>query len=190
MRFSTAIKLALPAALAVLACAPVASAAAPCTVRSYPGQPPKHTTNLNLKPKYNSFPPTSGIHYASTAKFNMYPYELPQIAVVHNLEHGGVAIQYGAKVPKATVAKIRSWYLRDTNALLVAPLAALGNKIALTAWNAPPYPDPRANPNPDPGRGWVGMCSRFDAAAFTAFVRQHRYKAGERLAKKYLVRQQ
>jgi hypothetical protein len=182
------IKLFLPAALALLACAPVASAAGPCAVRSYPGLAPKHTTNINLKPKYNSFPPSSGVHFASTAKFNIYDFELPQLAIVHNLEHGGVAIQYGAKVPAATIAKIRSWYLRDTNALLVAPLAALGNKIALTAWNAPPY---RGAPSSwDPGRGWVATCTRFDPDAFTDFVKKHRYKAGERFPKAALARQQ
>jgi hypothetical protein len=177
------------AALAVLGVASgshSAQAAAACTTRVYPGLAVHHTQNLNLKPKYNSFPPTSGTHYFRPAKFNLYTFELPQLAVVHNLEHGGVAIQYGSKVPAATVAKIRAWYLGDTNGLLVAPLAALGGKIALTAWNAEPY----AGTPPDPGHGFLATCSRFDAAAFTAFVKAHRYKGGERFPKAALARQQ
>ena len=181
------IAVAATAALAVLgvATAGSATAASACTTRVYPGLSVKHTEDLDLKPKYNSFPPTTGTHYYRPAKFNLYTFELPQLAVVHNLEHGGVAIQYGSRVPAATVAKIRNWYLRDTNGLLVAPLAALGSKIALTAWNAEPY----AGTPPDPGHGYVATCSRFDAAAFTAFVKAHRYKSGERFPKAALARE-
>jgi hypothetical protein len=165
-----------------------ATIAGPCTERSFAGQRVQHTNDLNLKPKYNSFPPTTGTHYYLPAKFNIYTFSIPQIAVVHNLEHGGVAVQYGRTVSRATVAKIRAWYLRDSNALLVAPLPALGGKIALTAWNAPPY---RKIP-PDPGRGYVATCTRFDADAFTDFVKRHRYKGGEsgNFTKAQLARQQ
>jgi hypothetical protein len=166
--------------------APLAGAAGACTVRTYPGLPVKHTANINLKPKYNSFPPTTGTHYQFPAKFNLYTIELPQLVVVHNLEHGGIAVQYGSKVPAATVARIKQWYLGDTNGLLVAPLAKLGSTIALSAWNAAPY----SSTPPDPGRGVVATCTRFDAAEFTAFVKKHRYKAGERFPKAALARQQ
>jgi hypothetical protein len=165
---------------------PAANAAAACSVKTYPGQPVRHTKNLNLKPKYNSFPPTTGTHYLYPLKFNLYPTPLPQLLVVHNLEHGGIAIQYGSKAPRGTAAKIKAWYLRDTNGLIVAPLPELGDKIALTAWNAKPY----SGIPPDPGHGIVATCTRFDAAEFTAFVRQHRYKGGERYPKSALARKQ
>jgi hypothetical protein len=165
---------------------PGANAAGACSVKTYPGQPVKHTTNINLKPKYNSFPPTTGTHFQFPAKFNLYTIELPQLVVVHNLEHGGIAVQYGSKVRAATVAQIKKWYLGDTNGLIVAPLAKLGNKIALTAWNAKPY----SGTPPDPGRGIVATCTRFDADEFTAFVKKYRYKSGERFPKEVLVRQQ
>ena len=185
--------LAAAASLAVLAAfaagiagSPAAGAAGACSVRAYPGQPVKHTQNIDLKPKYNSFPPTTGTHYYLPAKFNLYTFALPQLVVVHNLEHGGVAIQYGSKVPKTTVAQIRRWYLGDTNGLIVAPLPALGAKIALTAWNAEPY----QGSVPDPGQGFVATCSRFDETAFDAFVKAHRYKSGERFPKSVTARQQ
>jgi hypothetical protein len=155
-----------------------ARAAAPCTVTSYPGLQPKHLTNLNAKPKYNSFPPTSGPHYYLPARWDIYGFAIPEIALVHNLEHGGIVVQYGKHVPKATVAQIRAWYLKDSTALVVAPLPVLGAKIVLTAWNAPPYE--QGAETQDAGRGWMASCSRFDAGAFTAFVKQHRFKAGER----------
>jgi hypothetical protein len=178
------------AALAVLALgatgSPAAVRAAACKTTVYPGQPVKHTSNIDLKPKYNSFPPTTGTHFRYPAKFNLYTVPLPQLVVVHNLEHGGIAIQYGRKVPKATVRQIRAWYLKDTNALIVAPLPALGSKIALTAWNAEPY----QGSVPDPGHGYVAMCSGFDEKAFTAFVKAHRWKGGERFDKSVTARQQ
>ena len=70
--------------------------------------------------------------------------------------------------------------------LIVAPLPELGDKIALTAWNAEPY----AGTPPDPGRGIVATCTRFDAAEFTAFVKTHRYRGGERFPKSTLARKQ
>ena len=182
-----AVAAAVPALLASLpaTAAPSASSAV-CAKRTFPGIGPSHTTNLNAKGNWNSFPPTTGMHYQYPAKFNIYSEEVPSIVVVHNLEHGGIGVQYGTGVPAATVAKIRSWYLRDTNGVLVAPLRALGKKIALTAWNAPPY----AGTNPDPGRGILLTCTGFDAKAFDAFRKQHRYKSGERFPKRFLVRQQ
>jgi hypothetical protein len=178
-----------PIALVVLAAAVwcgAGRAAGPCTVTSYPGLQPQHLTNLNAKPKYNSFPPTSGPHYYLPAKFGIYTFAIPQIALVHNLEHGGIVVQYGKRVPKATVKALRAWYLKDTTGLVVAPLPALGAKIALTAWNAPPYK--QGVEKQDAGRGWLASCSRFDAGAFTAFVKQHRYKAGERFPPSALKR--
>jgi hypothetical protein len=162
---------------------PSSNAAAPCTVRVYPGIPPHHTKNLNLKPKYNSFPPTSGTHFDRTAKWSIYTYPIPQIALVHNLEHGGVAIQYGNKIPKDTVSKIAAWYRQHSNGLVVAPFPALGDRIALTAWNEPPY----SGPPVDAGHGYVATCTGFDEKTYTAFINEHRYKGGERFPKALLA---
>jgi hypothetical protein len=171
-------------AAAVAGLAAVASggtrAAAVCTVTVYPGLPPHHVQNLNAKPKYDSFPPTSGTHYYLPAKWDIYTFALPQIALVHNLEHGGIVVQYGKRVPKATVARIRAWYLADSTGLVVAPLPRLGAKIVLGAWNAPPYKAGKQTEQQDPGHGYLSTCTGFDARAFTAFVEQHRFKGGER----------
>ena len=59
---------------------------------------------------------------------------MPEIRLVHNLEHGAVILQYGDKVPAAQVRAITSWYQHDANAVVVAPLPKLGAKVALTAW--------------------------------------------------------
>jgi hypothetical protein len=164
------------------------TAQAACQVKSYPGLAPKHLTNLKAQPKYNSFPPTSGPHYYLPAKWNIYTFPIPQLALVHNLEHGGVVVQYGKDVSKDAVAALRAWYLKDSNALVVAPLAKLGDRIALTAWNAPPYRNGVAQAKQDAGKGYLALCSGFDATAFGAFVKRHRYKAGERFPAALLKR--
>ena len=51
--------------------------------------------------KYKSFPPTSGAHYFQPAIWNAYEAPLVLVQEVHNLEHGGVVIQYGKDVPPA-----------------------------------------------------------------------------------------
>src|SRR3982751_1355985 len=144
-----------------------AAAVATCTTHVYPGLQPKHVDNLSLQPKYNSFPPTSGTHYYLPAKWAIYTRPIPQIALVHNLEHGGVVVQYGRAVTKATVARIRAWYLKDSSGLVVAPLPKLGASIALGAWNAPPYGKTKPV---DAGHGYLALCTGFDASAFTVFV--------------------
>jgi hypothetical protein len=152
-------------------------AAAGCTTHVYPGLQPRHLTDIHARPSYNSFPPTSGPHYASPAVWGIYTSSIPQIVLVHNLEHGGIVIQYGAKVSQRTLRQLTAWYNRDPNALVIALLPQLGAKIAVTAWNEPPYQ--RGRPI-DPGHGYLALCSSFDPGAFTSFVRAHRYKSGER----------
>jgi hypothetical protein len=185
---ATAVLAAVSAAVAAAGWGGGQAAAAVCTVAAYPGLPPHHVQSLSAKPKYDSFPPTSGTHYYLTAKWDIYTFALPQIALVHNLEHGGIVVQYGNRVPKATVARIRSWYLADSTGLVVAPLPRLGAKIVLGAWNAPPYKSGRQPEQQDPGHGYLDACTGFDARAFTAFVKQHRFKGGERFPPALLKR--
>jgi hypothetical protein len=159
--------------------------AAACTTTVSPGLEPQHLATLTAKPKYNSFPPTSGPHYSRPAIWDIYTKELPQVQLVHNLEHGGIVVQYGNRVPPATIAKLTAWYTAHSNGLVVSLLPALGGKIALAAWNAPAYGSTKT---PDNGHGYLALCTRFDQPAFAAFVKAHRYKAGERLPPSILAR--
>ena len=84
---------------------------------------------------------------------------------VHNLEHGGIDIQYGNKVSAGDVDKLMSYYDGDPNGILMAPLPALGNKIAATAWQK------------------LLTCTKFDKKALDSFKKSHRYKGPERLPK-------
>jgi hypothetical protein len=47
------------------------------------------------------FPPTGGKHYENWAPFGIYDEPIEDGFVVHNLEHGGVAVWFGTKVEEA-----------------------------------------------------------------------------------------
>jgi hypothetical protein len=153
-----------------------------CTEQQFPGLRPQHINNPNANVDYNSFPPSSGPHYAQPAPWGIYPDSIKQTILVHNLEHGGIVIQYGTGVGKDDVQKIQSLYQDDPYGLVVDPYAKLGNKIAATAWNEPAYSQNQdANfDKVDPGHGFVLMCKSFDKGALSDFRDKHRNKAGER----------
>jgi hypothetical protein len=138
--------------------------AAGCQYKHYSALPrTPHYTSLNPSPppSWNSFPPTSGRHYYQWVLWGDYTEPVRLIQEVHNLEHGGVLIQYGNKVSKSDISKINEFWQADPNAMLVAPLPKLGNKIALTAWTQ-----------------W-GECTHFDQKAFSKFKSAFRYHGPE-----------
>ena len=131
------------------------------SLHTYKSEGRGHVFTLTAKVHYKTFPPTSGNHYAVPAIFDQYDAPVNELQLVHNLEHGAIVIQYGDKVSPATVAKISDFYRSDPNALVVAPLPKLGNKIALTAWTH------------------LGTCTRFSEKAFTGFRDTYRYHGPE-----------
>ena len=125
--------------------------AAGCIYRNYVSEGRGHVASLSAKVKYKTFPPTSGRHYYVPAIWNRYTEPLVLIQEVHNLEHGGVIVQYGDKVPQATVDQLVAFYNSSPDGMLLAPLPKLGNKIALTAWTR------------------LATCTRFDEKAYALF---------------------
>jgi hypothetical protein len=141
--------------------------AAGCTFNHYPQQPRNHVS-LNHKFHYNSFPATSGPHYYQWVIWNDYSEPIRQLQQIHNLEHGGIVIQYGNKVPRSDVDKINAFYRSDDNAMLVAPFPKLGNKIAVEAWT------------------YLSTCTHFDQNGFTKFRDALRYHGPEHFPKSLL----
>ena len=91
-----------------------------------PGQP---------HPPYNSNPPTSGSHWADPQEWGIYDKPQVQEQLVHNLEHGGIVIQYN-NLPAADLQRLLTFVRNDSHHIVVAPYPGLpGNvKIAWTAW--------------------------------------------------------
>jgi Protein of unknown function (DUF3105) len=153
-----------------------------CKEESFPGLEPKHLANPDANVTYNSFPPSSGPHFQSPAPWGIYEDPVKQTILVHNLEHGGIVVQYG-DVGEQTVREIQSFYQDDPYGLVVSPYPKLGKKIALTAWNEPRYARNQSEPGDvDAGNGYVMTCTEWDADAAARFRDERRNKAGERYA--------
>ena len=128
-----------------------ALAAAGCTDQEFPSQGRQHVEVPQEGFAYNSFPPTSGPHHPQYAIWNVYDRPVQQLRLIHNLEHGAIVVQYGDAVSQETVDEIVGWYRQDPTATVVAPLPALDDKVALTAWTK------------------LAVCPGFEQQAFDSF---------------------
>ena len=100
---------------------------------------------------YNSTPPTSGPHYETIARWDVYEETLPYERVLHNLEDGGVAIYYqcedGCPELVTQLADVVNPYIDQGRHVIMVPNAPdqlgsdgqplhqdMGSQIALAAW--------------------------------------------------------
>ena len=85
---------------------------------------------------YNSDPPTSGPHLPYIAAWAIHSEPIAKELQVHNLEEGGVLVQYNC--PQACpdlVARLRAIVLRYDTQVILAPYPGMDKTIALTAWS-------------------------------------------------------
>jgi hypothetical protein len=161
-----------------------------CAQKTYKILPGDHVATLGSKVKWDSFPPTSGPHYQTPAPWNFYTDPINPRITLHNLEHGGIDVFYGAKVPRSQVQEIQNFWQADPNAMLVAPMPKpdknmevprpipdLSSKIVLAAWTAAAYGANRGAVTP--GHGYMITCDHFDEQTFRNFRDQHRGKGPE-----------
>ena len=145
-----------------------------CTRETFPPMGRQHIEKLSSDFRYNSYPPTSGPHYPpgpkAPAVWNLYDKPVDETALVHNLEHGGVVVQYGSDVAASTVQQITQWYQASPDGLVVAPLS----------------PSIQATPPPNPSKkifvtSWTHLmtCSTFDKGAFDRFRDDYRGPTGD-----------
>ena len=109
---------------------------------------------------YNSIPPTSGPHLGSIAPWGVSDVPIPNELQIHNLEDGGVMVQYWCgdgfdNMPKDSVleatstteviadyqkgcpelvSQLKEIVSRYNEQVLMSPYPELPSKIALTAW--------------------------------------------------------
>lgn len=121
---------------------------------------------------WNTDPPTNGPHYGVAAIFGQYDEPLEQARVIHDLEHGGVFIQYGDKVPESTVQQVRDFYADHKPGTILAPYPKLGDEVALGAWVWTPE-ELASGAN---GSGYLATCKTFDSAAFGAFLDEFQFR--------------
>lgn len=147
-----------------------------CTLSATPSLRGVHsiTTPSGTSPEWNTVPPTSGPHYEVPVVYGIYDEPVYQAQLVHNLEHGGIYILYGPRVPDATVEQLKSFYDDHTRGTILAPLPSLRDKIALGAWTTKDANDP------SDGTAHLAKCTTFDGDAFGAFFDQFQFQGPER----------
>jgi len=93
-----------------------------------------HLAQGEAPPAYNSNPPTSGRHAASSAECGIYIEEIPDKNQVHNLEHGTIVIQYRADLAEPDRIALWDYARTKSSHILVAPREGLDTAVAVTAW--------------------------------------------------------
>jgi len=84
---------------------------------------------------YNSEPPTSGPHLPYIAPWGIHATPIVKELQVHNLEDGGVMVQYHCATPcPDLVAKLGEIVKRYETQVILAPYPGMRTRIALTAW--------------------------------------------------------
>jgi Protein of unknown function (DUF3105) len=83
---------------------------------------------------YNSDPPTSGPHLPHIAPWGVHTRPITKELQVHNLEDGGVVINYKPQCADQVQAGLRTIVERYADHVVLAPYPGLDRCIALTAW--------------------------------------------------------
>ena len=150
--------------------------AAGCTLSATPALRGEHTvtTPTGTSKKWNTVPPTSGPHYSVPVVYGTYEEPVNEAQLVHNLEHGAIAVQYGPAVSAATVQQLKSFVESHSRGTVLAPYPALRNKISLGAWVT------KSASEPDKGTAYLAKCTTVDDKAFVAFFDAYQFKGPER----------
>jgi hypothetical protein len=99
-----------------------------------PDQGNRHIPTVETgREPYNSEPPTSGPHLPYIAPWGVHVRPIPPELQVHNLEDGGVLVQYSCDCPDL-VEKLRAIVQRYDRFVILAPYPTMKSRIALTAW--------------------------------------------------------
>lgn len=112
---------------------------------------------------YNTTPPTSGNHYPTWSEWGMFTTPIRNEIQVHNLEHGGVMIQYNPNISDEVLSQLVE-VVRELGSihrkLALAPYPNLDKEIALTAWTR------------------IDKFDGFDAERIRAFVNEYASQMG------------
>jgi hypothetical protein len=100
----------------------------------FPDQGNRHVQTVSDPHEpYNSTPPTSGPHLPYIAPWGIHTRPIADELQVHNLEDGGVVIQYNCECPDV-VEKLTKIVRGYDKQVILAPYPSMKSRIALTAW--------------------------------------------------------
>lgn len=83
---------------------------------------------------HNSTPPTSGPHLEKIARWGIHPEPIPNEVQLHNLENGGVMVQYNCEDCDDLANQLAVVVRRYPDHVILAPYPVMESRIALTAW--------------------------------------------------------
>lgn len=98
--------------------------------------PATHIPTATTYDQYNSTPPTSGPHWDAPAPWGVVTTPVPNERQVHNLEHGGIVIQYKSE-DAALISQLEKFAQKQVSYpcyLMVAPYPNMSSTITVTAW--------------------------------------------------------
>ncbi|HEV8310079.1 MAG TPA: DUF3105 domain-containing protein [Methylomirabilota bacterium] len=110
------------------------------TLRSSPGDFVPSLGNAHIPTPetphtpYNSDPPTSGPHLPYIAPWGVHARAIPKELQVHNLEDGGVVVNYRPECADTVLEPLKAIVARYPDHVVLAPYAGLDKCIAVTAW--------------------------------------------------------
>ncbi|MGI8426567.1 MAG: DUF3105 domain-containing protein [Actinomycetota bacterium] len=114
-------------------------------------------------PKYNSVPPTSGLHLPSPGPWGSQDTTVDNKILVHNLEHGGVVLHYKGASDKE-IDELNT-LADDTyvDGVIVQPNPKIKAALAMTSW------------------GKLQNCKKISIPVIKAFIKSHCNKGPEKL---------
>jgi len=148
--------------------------------RTVPLQGNQHIGEGEQHVVYNTKPATSGPHWSiggrAPAPWGISKEPIPDEGMIHNLEHGGIAIQYNCRECPELVTALEDFYQRYTSnpanrlplypgstKIVVAPYYDMTSRIALTAW------------------GRIDTLDNYDEERMTRFIDAFRDKGPEKV---------
>jgi hypothetical protein len=83
---------------------------------------------------YNSDPPTSGPHLGYIAPWGIHTRPIPRELQLHNLEDGGVAVNYKPECADRVLEPLKAIVSRYKDHVVLSPYPGLERCVVLTAW--------------------------------------------------------
>jgi len=113
-----------------------AAKAAGCRVQSFRSDGANHVVGDPDYSHSQSLPPTSGNHNPVWANWGFYTTEVPYKHLIHNLEHGGIVVYVGSKVPVAAQNGIAAMWAKSPAYMVIVPATAdvPASSVVVTSW--------------------------------------------------------
>lgn len=103
-------------------------------VETFPDLGVEHLFEGDDVPEYNSDPPTSGPHAQAPAPCGIYRQPVPDVAVLHSMEHGAIVIHYDPRLDDGRRQQLEEIARSLGSETILAPRPEPPSPVVLTAW--------------------------------------------------------